>query len=839
MFWKASSFSSGNSIEAILDKQHITLEELLEEDELMQECKALNARLIAYLKSGDAVHKLVSFVIEPAKSWASERQQQRFPFIACEVLCCEIDGIFDTLVTNEELLSYFFSILEQQRPLVSTRAGYFARVLSSLLTKCSSPVMQFVQGQPWVLRKAVNHIETFSILESIQRMVGAADHSNANAPASDLQWLPQTTVLQHLLSKLNSETESDTKENAGKLLAHIGRSRVSPLTALLPQHLQPMLEKAFAAQQGSQLRQALHICIALLERRQAPQAQAGGRGEPLRQSVERAAAAGVELDSKLEADAVASICHHTPHLAALLDTSPPFTQLETTYGLLDPPLGSARLAVIGLIGSLLSTGSPVAEQAIVESDSLSRCLQLVVQYPFNSMLHHLVTDIITTALAAGPASLLHYLFQHCNLLHWLLTIPVSVTPKPRPGTDSEGVDRPPWRAGYMGHITQIGNILRITAESRREVAEHVQHSSQWHDYSAQELEPRNELQDLHRWSFGRPDPKALREKRDKASSEETPVEDLSNGLAVPELDANNDRYGAFDDYDEEDHILFQQNQGVDSDEEDERVGVGMSNRHDEGLTSFPVDSWEDTWDDSDAPVSQEAANGWGRLGSQLYQNHWDTQEHSGWSDDDEQDPDMLHPNQEADDCDAVGELDEDAVVVEDHSEAEDSDAVMVDALEALRLTQPHMAHASSTGYYAPHADENQRPQTATGSRHVSDDSSFANGGPADKWHHPSKGFSPSGRRSNNRMVPCGDGSMWAMFGRGRKDDSDCNGVTHEFGGNSTLVQLGLQSRLAEAAEDMHSFADEGGEGCQSQDTTFSSAQYWKTPLAIPQDIENA
>ena len=194
---------------------------------------------------------------------------------------------------------------------------------------------------------------------------------------------------------------------------------------------------------------------------------------------------------------------------------------------------------------------------------------------------------------------------------------------------------------------------------------------------------------------------------------------------------------------------------------------------------------------------------------------------------------------DADDCDAAEDLDDDAVVVEDHTEAEDNDAVMVDALEALRLTQPHMAHASSTGYYGPHADENQRPQTATGSRHISDDSSFSNGGPADKWHSPSKGLSPSGRRSNHRMVPCGEGSMWAMFGRGRKDDSDCNGVTHEFGGNSTLVQLGLQSRLAEAAEDMHSVADEGGEGGQPQDATFSSAQYWKTPLAIPQDIENA
>ena len=51
----------------------------------LQECKALNARLITYLKSSDAVYKLVSYVIEPAKTWASERQQQRFPFIACEV----------------------------------------------------------------------------------------------------------------------------------------------------------------------------------------------------------------------------------------------------------------------------------------------------------------------------------------------------------------------------------------------------------------------------------------------------------------------------------------------------------------------------------------------------------------------------------------------------------------------------------------------------------------------------------------------------------------------------------------------------------------------------------
>ena len=54
-------------------------------------------------------------------------------------------------------------------------------------------------------------------------------------------------------------------------------------------------------------------------------------------------------------------------------------------------------------------------------------------------------------------------------------------------------NRAPWRAGYMGHITQIGNILRITVDSRPEVAEHVQGNSHWQDYSTKDLEPRNEV----------------------------------------------------------------------------------------------------------------------------------------------------------------------------------------------------------------------------------------------------------------------------------------------------------------------------------------------------------
>lgn len=46
-------------MDSILDKELYSLEELLDEDELIQECKSLNARLTAYLKQRDTVERLV------------------------------------------------------------------------------------------------------------------------------------------------------------------------------------------------------------------------------------------------------------------------------------------------------------------------------------------------------------------------------------------------------------------------------------------------------------------------------------------------------------------------------------------------------------------------------------------------------------------------------------------------------------------------------------------------------------------------------------------------------------------------------------------------------------
>ena len=50
-------------VDTILDKDAYTLEELLDEDELVQETKSLNPRLIEFLKQKETVRSLVRYMV--------------------------------------------------------------------------------------------------------------------------------------------------------------------------------------------------------------------------------------------------------------------------------------------------------------------------------------------------------------------------------------------------------------------------------------------------------------------------------------------------------------------------------------------------------------------------------------------------------------------------------------------------------------------------------------------------------------------------------------------------------------------------------------------------------
>lgn len=55
-------FHNGSAIDSLLDKEGVALEAILDEDDLLQECKAQNTRLIDYFERVDVLQKLLGYV---------------------------------------------------------------------------------------------------------------------------------------------------------------------------------------------------------------------------------------------------------------------------------------------------------------------------------------------------------------------------------------------------------------------------------------------------------------------------------------------------------------------------------------------------------------------------------------------------------------------------------------------------------------------------------------------------------------------------------------------------------------------------------------------------------
>ncbi|GKD94243.1 serine/threonine-protein phosphatase 6 regulatory subunit 3-like protein isoform X1, partial [Tanacetum coccineum] len=126
------------------------LEGFLDEEDIIQECKALNSRLINLLlffslRDRAQVEQLLRYITEEPQEDADSKRIFKFPFIACEIFTCEIDVIFKTLVEEEELMNLLFSFLEPTRSHSALLAGYFSKVVICLMVRKTIPLMNYVQ----------------------------------------------------------------------------------------------------------------------------------------------------------------------------------------------------------------------------------------------------------------------------------------------------------------------------------------------------------------------------------------------------------------------------------------------------------------------------------------------------------------------------------------------------------------------------------------------------------------------------------------------------------------------------------------------------------------------
>ncbi|KAJ6408754.1 hypothetical protein OIU84_008452 [Salix udensis] len=600
MFWKLTALSTSSPVESVLDKEDFTLEELLDEEEIIQECKALNSRLINFLRDRAQVEQLLRYIIEDPPEDAESKRTFKFPFIACEIFTCEIDVILKTLVEEEELMNLLFSFLEPNRCHSALLAGYFSKVVVCLMLRKTVPLMNYVQAHQDVFRQLVDLIGITSIMEVLVRLVGADDHVYPNF-TDVMQWLADSNLLEMIVDKLSPSNPPEVNANAAETLCAITRNAPSALATKLssPSFVARIFGHALEdSHSKSGLVNSLSVCISLLDPKRS------SMSSPLMHSFRSQHM--YESPIPVNPETISAMLPKLGDLLMLLNVLSDEKILPTTYGELKPPLGKHRLKIVEFIAVLLRTGNEATEMELVSSSTIKRILDLFFEYPYNNALHHHVESIIMSCLETKSDAMVDHLLQECDLIGKFLQTdnnPVISGDTNKPTLPAAGKRAP--RVGNLGHITRISNKLVQLGNSSNRIQTYLQENSEWNEWQASVLQERNVVENVYRWACGRPT--ALQDRT--RDSDEDDLHDRDYDVAAL---ANNlsqaFRYKIYGNEDNE-----EDNGGLDRDDEDvyfddESAEVVISSLRlgdDQGSSLFTNSNWFAFQDDriGDAPVS--------------------------------------------------------------------------------------------------------------------------------------------------------------------------------------------------------------------------------------------
>ncbi|KAI4368063.1 hypothetical protein MLD38_016669 [Melastoma candidum] len=491
-----AGLSSASPVETILDKENFTLEELLDEDEIIQECKALNSRLINFLREKDQVEQLLRYIIEEAPPDAEKRRSVKFPFIACEIFTCEVDIILRTLVEDEELMNLLFSFLEPNNPHSTQLAGYFSKVVVCLLLRKAVPLMNYIQAHPATIKQLVDLIGITSIMEVLIRLIGADEHMYANHTDA-MHWVEDTDVLELILDKFSSSDSPEVHANAAETLCAITRFAPPGLSAKIcsPSFIERLFSHALEeSRPKSVLVNLLSICISLLD----PKRFTTGPYHSFNRQLNHGS------NVVVHPEIIEAMLGNLGALLKMLDVSSAENTLPTTYGKLQPPLGKHRLKIVEFIAVLVNVGSQSVEKELICLEAVQRLMGFFFEYPYNNFVHHHIESIIITCLESKNASLIEYILGDCNLIGKVLEVEGNTNlsaNSDKPTLPAEG--RTPPRVGNIGHLTRISNKLVQLANNSSEIQKFLQ-ENEWTEWQANVLSKRNAVENVYQWACGRP-----------------------------------------------------------------------------------------------------------------------------------------------------------------------------------------------------------------------------------------------------------------------------------------------------------------------------------------------
>uniref|UniRef100_A0A3B5AFT7 Serine/threonine-protein phosphatase 6 regulatory subunit 2-like n=1 Tax=Stegastes partitus TaxID=144197 RepID=A0A3B5AFT7_9TELE len=465
MFWKFDLHTTSH-IDQLLDREDVTLRELMEEDDVLQECKAQNRRLLLFLSQDHCMQELVSLITTEPPADLEERSRFKFPNIACELLTSDVSIINDKLGGDESLLEMLYHFLEQDPPLNPLLASFFSKTIGNLIARKTEQVITFLKKKEGFIGLVLKHIDASAMMDLLLRLISCVEPAPLRQEV--LHWLNEEKLVQRLTELIHTGKDEERQSNASQTLCDIIRlSRdqanqmqenveADPLLAILEsqESVAGLLKNMFEGERSeASIVNGTQVLLTLLETRRLE-----GLMDLYSQGYERSYTVNSSILNAIEP--------HLKDFQQLFLDPPKKSAILTTVGVLEQPLGNARLHVARLVAALLQTSAPTICQELCNLATMDLLLDLFFKYSWNNFLHFQV-ELCVAAILNHPSSeerpsrtsdpqtsihnaLVAHLFQKCRLVQRILD-----AWEENDKIQAEGGTR----RGNMGHLTRIANMV--------------------------------------------------------------------------------------------------------------------------------------------------------------------------------------------------------------------------------------------------------------------------------------------------------------------------------------------------------------------------------------------
>ncbi|KAL7734136.1 hypothetical protein ACLKA6_011816 [Drosophila palustris] len=410
MFWDKGYAPSAN-IEALLEKENSTVEEFLDEEDILQECKTLKKNLVNYLTRPEVIRRLVELITTEPSEDVPMAQRFRYANMACEILTLGLPSLDEKLLSDSDTLQLLYSYLEKKPPLNPLLSSFFSKTFSMLFTKKPEQdwflyqqmclqLLEYIKSQKNFLDFICNHFDTPVIPDLIMQMM--KDIDGGQLKRNLYEWLTEDKIVERLIAILRNPQETDKHANVADFFCDlINQGRLMRQTEQENDSFEPAFDGSNPILRNIESVQTIEALLnVILEPNALESAILSGisvvltlikpitfTDEPnsdrqrLLQKRER------EFHLEVQETVITVIAPRLQEFVHVLKNPPAKPDLETTAAVLSPPFGKTRLQVCRVFTALLETKHETIHQAICATDYFGLLLDYFKEYCWNNFLH--------------------------------------------------------------------------------------------------------------------------------------------------------------------------------------------------------------------------------------------------------------------------------------------------------------------------------------------------------------------------------------------------------------------------------------------------------------------